>query len=126
MAKILLIDDEEVVRFSLRQVLEEAGHDVYEASDGEEGVAEFKEMVSSFEGPRIVITDIIMPNKGGYDLITEIKTIMPGVKILAITAGSKADSKVMLDISSVLGADQILSKPVLEEDLLLAVGRCLE
>ena len=126
MARILLIDDEDTVRFSFRQVLEEAGHDVFEASDGEEGVDEFKKMTASYEGPHVVITDIIMPNKSGYDLIKEIKTIMPGVKILAISGGGNTDSKVFLDISSVLGANQVLSKPVLAEDLLSAVERCLE
>ena len=111
---------------SLRCILEEAGHDVFEASDGDEGVAEFKEMIIQYKGPHIIIADIIMPNKNGYDTITEIKSIMPDVKIIAISGGGDVDPKVMLDISSVLGADRVLSKPILSDDLLAVVNRCLQ
>ena len=66
MAIILAIDDEENVLDALRMSLESGGHDVFEASDGEEGVSEFKRMVKGSHAPDIVIVDLLMPKKDGY------------------------------------------------------------
>ena len=125
MARILLIEDEELVRFSLRRVLEEAGHDVFEASDGEEGVSEFKSMITESMPTDVVITDILMPIKHGYETIAEIQGISPDAKIIAISGGEGVDPKVILDISKTLGVEQILAKPFALEDLFDAVNSCL-
>ena len=63
MAKILLIDDEELVRSTLRLVLEDGGHEVFEASDGEEGVSKFMEMASKSKS--VNVTDQISPPRAG-------------------------------------------------------------
>ena len=127
MAKILLIDDEEIVRSCLRFVLENGGHEVFEASDGEEGVSKFKEMASISKPINVVVTDILMPKKNGYETIAEIQDIMRDVKIIAISGGGGADPKEILDISTnFLGVDQVLVKPVLSEELLKAVDHCLQ
>ena len=125
MARILLIEDEDLVRVSLRQVLEKEGHEVFEAADGEEGVAEFRTMARHFKASDVVIADILMPVKDGYDTITEIREIMPKAKIIAISGGGNVNPKVLLDISSVLGADRVLSKPFSTEEFLDAVNHCL-
>ena len=52
MARVLLIDDEDLSRFGVRRALESGGHEVFEASDGEEGVSEFKMMAASGKNPR--------------------------------------------------------------------------
>mgnify|MGYP002526741450 FL=1 len=62
-AKILLIEDEEMVRYSLRCALESEGHEVFEAIDGEDGVSRFKELAAQPNPADIVITDILMPKK---------------------------------------------------------------
>jgi len=126
MAKILLIEDEELVRFSLCSVLEEQGHTVFEASDGQEGVSGFKNMTVSYKPPDIIITDLLMPVKHGYDAINEILKISPQAKIIAISGGGSADPKVFLDISKALGVEKILAKPFTDEELVDAVNSCLE
>ncbi|MBI2978458.1 MAG: response regulator [Rhodospirillales bacterium] len=125
MARVLLIEDEELVRVSLRRVLEGQGHEVFEAADGEEGVAEFRSMAKVFKASDVVITDILMPVKDGHDTITEIKEITPNAKIIAISGGGNVNPKVFLDISSALGADRVLSKPFSTEEFLDAVNHCL-
>ena len=125
MARILLIEDDEMVRFALRLALEEEGHDIVEASDGKEGVSEFKSMIAGSMPTDVVITDILMPKKHGYETIAEIQGISPDAKIIAISGGGGVDPKVILDISKSLGVEQILAKPIALEDLFDAVNSCL-
>ncbi len=128
MATILLIEDEEMVRYSLRCALEQDGHEVFEASDGEDGISRFKELAKDTNPADIVITDILMPKKHGYDTIAEIRDISPATKIIAISGGgdsSNFDTKAFLDMSNFLGADRILAKPFSAEVFLSAVNDCL-
>jgi DNA-binding NarL/FixJ family response regulator len=83
-------------------------------------------MVKRSKAPDIVIVDILMPNKDGYQTIVEIKEILPDARIIAISGGGDIDPKVILDISSIIGADRILSKPFIPDDLRSAVDHCLE
>ena len=126
MAKILLIEDVEMVRYSFRCALESEGHEVFEAIDGEDGVSRFKELAAQPNPADIVITDILMPKKHGYDAITEIRDISPETKIFAISGGaSDFDPKAFVDMSGFLGADRILAKPFSSEEFLAAVNDCL-
>ncbi len=125
MARILLIEDEEIVRFSLRYALEQGGHEVFEAADGEEGVTQFKMMNADPQPADVVVTDLLMPKKHGYDTIAEIRAISPKAKIIAISGGGEVDPKIFLDISGFLGADKMLPKPFSSEQLLSAVEGCL-
>ncbi|MDA1090112.1 MAG: response regulator [Proteobacteria bacterium] len=127
MARILLIEDEEMVRYSLRCALEDDGHEVFEASDGDGGVSLFKEMANAPTPADIVITDILMPKKHGYDTISEIKGLSPTVKIIAISGGggNNFNPKAFRDMSDFLGADHVLSKPFSAKDFLSAVNDCL-
>jgi len=127
MAKILLIEDEEMVRYSLRCALEGDGHEVFEATDGEDGVSQFKELAAALHPADIVITDILMPKKHGYDAISEIRDISPDMKIIAISGGGGSDfnPKAFIDMSGFLGADRILAKPFSSEEFLSAVKACL-
>lgn len=127
MARILLIEDEEMVRYSLRCALESEGHEVFEAIDGEDGVSKFKELAAAPNPADIVITDILMPKKHGYDAISEIRDISPETKIIAISGGGGGDfdPKAFVDMSGFLGADRILAKPFSSEEFLSAVNDCL-
>ena len=125
MATVLLIEDEELVRYTLRRILEEGGHEVFEASDGEEGLSEFKMMVKANKPIDVVVTDILMPKKHGYEFITEIQEISPDLKIIAISGGGNKDSTVFLNISKALGANQALPKPISADKLLEAVELCV-
>ena len=126
MANVLLIDDEEDVRFSLRCLLEEGGHEVFEASDGEEGISQLKKMIAASQGSDVIITDIFMPKKDGFSTINEIKELAPETKIIAISGGGPSAPGLFLDMSTALGTDHVLAKPISSEQLLEAVDSCLK
>ena len=106
MARILLIDDEELVRFSLRQILEIDGHEVDEAVDGVEGLRHIRETTYD-----LVITDILMPGKEGVETIIEAKQDQPKLKIIAISGGGRFGNYDFLQLAQQFGADAILPKP---------------
>ena len=82
MPRLLIIDDERLARLTLRKILERAGHEVMEASTGNEGLAMFRAKPCD-----LVITDIIMPDKEGIETIIELKRDFPGVRVIAISHG---------------------------------------
>lgn len=120
MARILVIDDEELARFTLREILEEAGHEVMEASNGNEGTA------SQRTNPcDLVITDMIMPEKEGLETIAELKGEYPDLKIIAISGGGRTRNMDFLKLAGEFGADQVIVKPFSEDDLMKGVKACL-
>lgn len=119
MARILLIDDEATVRATLRDMLEEAGHEVLEAGDGDEGLA-----VLDANTADAVITDLIMPQKEGIETIREVRARFPTMKILAISGGS-AGHMDYLEFAQKLGADKVMSKPLDFDELAQAVSALL-
>ena len=78
MAHILVIDDEEMLRDMLREVLEVAGYEVSEAGDGNAGLEAYKENRAD-----VVITDIMMPEKDGFETIRDLVEVDPSAKIIA-------------------------------------------
>ena len=121
MARILLIDDEDAVRKATRLILERAGHQVIEASDGKTGL---KLLTDS--GADLVITDIFMPGQDGIVTVRRMRKEFPGVKVLAISGG---DSTGRLDLrkdAELLGAAASLRKPFSPADLLQAVRTLLD
>ena len=129
MANILVVDDEESVRVSLRMVLTAAGHKVTEACNGL--VADRKLEENSYD---LVVTDIIMPDKEGIELISDIAKLYPDVKVIAITGGGPRrnltgqkmmGTGVILSTASMLGADDTLDKPFSPDELIESVDACL-
>ena len=106
MAKILVIDDDDTVRSSIRLALEDADHEVVEAPDGAEGVNRVKTQPVD-----LVITDIFMPEKEGLETIDEIRHAFPKLKIIAISGGGRIEPQDYLEIAQQLGADRTLLKP---------------
>ena len=82
MARILVIEDEELSRYTVRQILDRAGHEVEEAENGAEGLDRLG--AGTFD---LVITDIFMPVMEGIETIREIKRLYPDQKILAMSGG---------------------------------------
>ncbi len=104
MARILVVDDEEILRMLIRETLEDLEFDIDEAEDGEEALKKLKE--STYD---LMILDYMMPNLTGIEVIEllpqEIKKSMP---ILMLTAKSQeSDRQKVFD----LGADYFMSKP---------------
>ncbi len=82
MALILVVDDKEPARFTLREILGEAGHEVVEAGDGKAALEQ--QRAHSID---LVVTDIIMPEQEDVETIIELKRDYPGLKIVAISGG---------------------------------------
>jgi two-component system response regulator (stage 0 sporulation protein F) len=116
MAKILLVEDDDLVRDMLAQVLKRASHDVESATNGEEAT----EILKKSE-PDIMVTDIIMPKKSGITLISEVKNKHPKMEIIAISGGGRLDPTGYLDLSESLGATVSFEKPVDNSALLMAI-----
>ncbi len=106
MARVLVVDDEELIRLTLTQALEQDGHSVTEASDGDECLAKMRE-----DPADVVVTDILMPNKEGLETIAELRRLYSSVKIIAISGGGRIHNTSFLEIAKVVGADAALKKP---------------
>ena len=120
MARILIIDDEDLVRFTLRKMLESEAHEVIEANDGEEGIVRQKAQPSD-----LVIMDIVMPNKEGIETIREFVRLYPDVPIIAISGGGQEGNLTSLETALKTGAKSTIAKPFTQEDLIDHVNACL-
>lgn len=120
MAKILLVEDDDLVRDMLTQVLERASHQVISAANGEEATEYLRK-----EAPDIMVTDIIMPKKSGITLISEVKNRHPNLEIIAISGGGRLDPAGYLDLSETLGASVSFEKPIDNTALLMAIDLLL-
>ncbi len=116
--KILVIDDDHLVRYTLSKILRAHGHEVCLAADGARGT----ELMSA-ERPELVITDIIMPEQEGFETIVQIRRDCERVKIIAISGGFRSGNLDVLSMAHSLGADDVLAKPFEEDDLMRAVDR---
>jgi CheY-like chemotaxis protein len=119
-AVILLIDDEEAFRSVLKQVLQNAGYDVVEASNGAEGIRYFHDQPAD-----MIITDIIMPEKEGIETIIELKKTYPDVKLIAMSGGGWYGTDIDFDMAKKLGA-YTLNKPFALQELLDVVSELFE
>jgi two-component system, chemotaxis family, chemotaxis protein CheY len=121
MAKILVIDDDTIVRNTIVQLLEEDdSYRVLSAEDGVRGMALFRS-----EQPDLVITDIIMPEQEGIQTITEMRKARPDAKIIAISGGGRIGNTDFLKIAQVLGAMAVIPKPFDLDELMMTVRDCL-
>lgn len=120
MALILVIDDDQALRRTMRRILVDAGHAVIDAEDGNVGMKRLHA-----EQPALVITDILMPNKDGIETIREIRQLSPRTKIIATSGGGSSGEAMFLKAARVFGADAILQKPFRAADLLATVDRLL-
>jgi len=113
---ILIADDDDQVRMLLKRVLVKAGYDVSEARNGNEAVRIFKQKSAA-----LLITDLIMPDKEGIETIQEFRRNHTPVKIIAISGGGRLDQNMYLAMAKKIGADRVLSKPFMPQDLLTVV-----
>lgn len=119
MARILLIEDDDMLRELLAHALSQVGHTVYQASDGRQGCDLF--LATS---PDVVLTDIIMPGQEGIETIIKLRHQHPNVAIIAMSGGA-THSKFYLDIATKLGAHRVLPKPFTPSDLLHVIDEVL-
>jgi len=120
MPRILVTDDEPLIRSTVVTMLTREGFSVEEASDGAAGIA----MVHK-NPPDVVITDIFMPNRDGIEVVMELKRSCPRTKIIVMTGGGQRHMMEIASTAKSLGGDHILHKPFERESLLEAVNAAL-
>src|SRR2546427_9687430 len=99
MARILVIDDQEPIRRIVRRALEQDGHEVFDARDGEIGMDILE--TQAFD---VVITDIFMPGQDGIVTLRQIRTRVPAVKVIVLSGGSSSGMRQVRMLGGVLGA----------------------
>jgi two-component system response regulator AtoC len=121
MAKILIVDDESSVRFMLREVLEERGHDVLSASDGVQAAALSDS--GQLEDVELVLSDFAMPELDGLGLLAHLQRHNPELPLVLLTARG---SERLAARAIKAGAFDYLPKPFELDELELIVARALE
>ena len=119
--RILVIDDEAMVRNTIARVLEHEGYRVTLAVDGLRGLTSFRK-----EPPDLVITDIIMPEEEGIGTIRRMLEEQPKTKIIAISGGGRIGNVDFLRIAENIGAMAIMRKPFAPSEFLNLVSQCLK
>lgn len=121
MTKILVVDDDAMVRRTIGRVLRSRGYELAFAEDGQQGVEMF-----FAENPALVITDMIMPRKEGAEMIAEIRAVEPRAKIIAISGGARVSNMDFSTVAAKLGVCEAIAKPFDAAVLLDSVARCLQ
>ncbi len=111
--KVLIVEDEEIIRLGLQDNLELENYNVETAADGEEAIAK----ADSFE-PHLVILDLMIPKKSGFEVCRVIRKKHPGCFIIMLTAKTEESSKVA---GLEMGADDYVTKPFSILELLARV-----
>ena len=115
--RILLVDDEVEITEINKRYLTQAGYEVNVAHDGQEALEIFQKYSID-----LIITDIMMPNMDGYDLIGEVQYLSPEQPFLFITAKTSEPDKIY---SLSMGADDFITKPFSPRELVLRVNNIL-
>jgi DNA-binding response OmpR family regulator len=121
MARILIIDDDPSVLSMLRRAVERAGHEVSGAGDGRAGLAQLA--AAPFD---LVVTDIVMPEMEGIELIGRLRRGYPDLPVIAMSGGGRGLPETYLAAARGMGAASVLIKPFAIDDLLAAMDALLE
>lgn len=114
--KIVIIDDDRLVRDTLLNYLDDDEYDAVGAADGQKGL----DLVAE-HNPEVVVTDILMPNKEGMETISELKKAYPDIRIVAMSGQNWSGFTSYLDMASRLGAHAVLSKPFSRKDFISTI-----
>lgn len=120
MAKILVIDDDRMVRDTLKLIIQGSGHVAAFANDGREGL----KMYAEFQ-PDLVITDLLMPEKEGIETICDLRKLRRDLPIIAISGGGRVGNADFLKVAHSLGANRTIAKPFDPDELIDTVAALL-
>lgn len=118
--RILVVEDEEGLRKVVAQVLTHKGYDVLQADD-----AEFALVLLRQQSVDLVITDILLGDKDGIEMLMELKQLAKGTPFIAMSGGGRLAAEHYLFVAKAMGAHAVLSKPFGHEALLEAVRGAL-
>jgi len=111
MARVLIIDDEQLTRVILEKTLKSNGHEVIVASNGHEGYA-----IIEKGNLDVVITDLLMPGKGGVELIYDVNQNQPNIKVIVISSAFE-----YINAAEQVGVFRIIRKPFAIKDVLQCI-----
>ena len=117
MARVLIVDDDMAVRVMVRQILHGAGHQVQEARNGREAIDLMRN-----DPAELIITDIVMPEKDGLEMIFELRQDFRDIKIIAMSGARRTGANSYLVMAEQLGAQRTMVKPLNPELLLKMVA----
>ncbi|MGE0118564.1 MAG: response regulator [Dongiaceae bacterium] len=127
MPRILVIDDDEMVRSTVKAMLESRGHEVAVAGDGDDGLRQLRKR--PFD---LVLCDIFMPNKDGIGTLREVRRTNADVPIVIMTGGSPSAGRLgeradvdYLHMARLLGATRTIGKPFTINQLTTLVEQAL-
>ncbi len=115
--KVLIVDDSALARRTMRQILETAGYDVAEASDGLNALERY-----FLEKPDVVMLDLVMKGMYGLEVLTKLRELDPGVKVIVVSADIQTSSH---DLVQEAGGAAFVNKPFDKKDILSAVDATL-
>ena len=116
MKTILVLDDNEDIRRLLTLMLSVEGYNVHDASE-----AEIAFEIIRNTNIDLIITDLIMPDKDGLEVVIELRRDFPEIKIIAVSAGGRIGASTYLDMAEKLGAHRVFNKPFNQTEIVKAV-----
>ena len=119
MPRILVVDDDDALRRLLQRMLVREGHEVTVAANGVNALRLLD--TSSFD---LVITDLVMPDMEGLQLLRELRTRTSPPKVIAMSGGGRGSAS-YLEMAAMFGAAATLAKPFTEQVLATAIERVL-
>src|SRR5829696_5371602 len=116
-ATVLIVDDEDLIRWSLRERLRGDGYDILEAGTGQAALEQFK------DGIDLVLLDYRLPDMDGLSILRELKKVDPDILVILLTSLVSVEAAVE---AMKLGAFHFANKPFNLDDVSAVVGRALE
>ena len=111
--RILVVDDNPMMRKTVRVLLETAGLEVVEASSGRAAVQAYQAAPVD-----LVICDLFMPDVDGLEVLRELRRVAPQVKVIAMSGGAAGGGIDLLPVARKLGAAALLYKPFTQRTVL--------
>jgi CheY-like chemotaxis protein len=121
MANILVIDDDATIQLVFSQFLTSLGHEIMQAENGKKGMSMIQET-----RPDLVITDIMMPEMDGLEILMQLRSTHDSVPVIAISGGMRSLPVNFLQQAKLFGARYVFEKPVPLEVLRNAVTELLD
>lgn len=112
--KVLVVDDSALARRNLRQILEPAGYDVVEATDGLGALERY-----FLEKPDVVLLDLVMKGMYGLEVLEKLRELDPEVRVLVVSADVQMSSHELVDAA---GAKGFVNKPFDRDQILAALS----
>ncbi|MBP3956723.1 response regulator [Gemmata sp. G18] len=120
MPRILVVDDDPVLRKAVRRMLEPEGFEIEEAEDGRDGLRRFRARPAD-----LALCDLFMPERDGLEFLRELSREFVGGKVVTMSGGNGHGTVDLLPLAKFLGADGTLYKPFKQADLLKAIRHVL-